>query len=130
MWHSILYINNVSHCVQNYKYMIMLFTTMLKSLNVSKINPDDYNSIISDTYFGSCKHSFNPFYSTAFKFPKLIFEPVTIMPVTIAHNSVLCGSAKNFSVIQKDLIYCYYVVMVTMLLNGHTVNSSVTCYTS
>ena len=32
--------------------------------------------------FESCKHNFNPFYS------KLIFAPVTIMPVTIAHNSV------------------------------------------
>ena len=68
--------------------MIMLLTTMRKRLNVSKIIPDDYNSIISKTPFYSCKHSVNPVYSTAFKFLKLIFEPVTIMPVSIAHNSV------------------------------------------
>ena len=62
--------------------MIMLLTTMLKSLNVSKNNPDDYNSIISKTSFDLCKYNFNSFYS------KLIFVPVTIMPVSIAHNSV------------------------------------------
>ena len=77
-----------SHSDIVYKNMIMLLTTMLKRLNVSKIIPDDYNSIISKTPFDSCKHNFNPFYSTAFKFPKLIFEPATIMPVSIAHNSV------------------------------------------
>ena len=77
-----------SHSDIVYKNMIMLLTTMLKRLNVSKIIPDDYNSIISKTPFYSCKHSVNPVYSTAFKFLKLIFEPVTIMPVSIAHNSV------------------------------------------
>ena len=77
----------LSHIV--YNNMIMLLTTMLMSLNVSeKNNLDDYNSIISKTPFDSCKHNFNLFYSTAFKFPKLIFQPVTNMPATIAHNSV------------------------------------------
>ena len=77
-----------SHSDIVYKNMTMLLTTILKRLNVSKIIPDAYNSIISKTPLDSCKHNFNPFYSTAFKFPKLILEPVTIMPVSIAHNSV------------------------------------------
>ena len=45
-------------------------------------------TIISKTSFDSCKQNFNPFYSTAFKFPKLTSEPVTIMPISIAHNFV------------------------------------------
>ena len=49
-------------------------------------------------------------------------------------NGYTVGEQKTFLSFRKILsivIMCYYVIMlVTMLLNGHTVNSSVICYTS
>ena len=61
---------------------------MPKSLNVSKINPDDYNYILSLRHLLIHENNLIFFYSTAYKFPKQIFEPVAIMPINIAHNSV------------------------------------------
>ena len=43
----------------------------------------------------------------------------------------LCHSLyrhKNISVIWNNLIYCYYMVLCRGLFDGHSVNSSVTCY--
>ena len=39
------------------------------------------------------------------------------------------GEQKHLCLLERSYL-CYYVILVTMLLNGHAVNSSVTCYTS
>ena len=120
-------INNTTH--RNILFMTKMSDIVTKS-RITVITQRFGSNVLGLSYFQECMNLFilRKYQIRHWKQTYLFVRNINT-PDKRTVILTVCRTAQNISVIQKNLIYCDYVVLFTRFYDGLTVNSSVTCYT-